>query len=131
MTKSLTISISREINIYRPRPKMLPNYMLGFTSLLGKTGLGKITTVTWNLTAWTGAAFSASVRMEWESGPIRRNLFISIVKSLEERKSVKMGASVIHDVCDTSRNRRRLQGKGAEQLQPHLITMPVAAEIQE
>ena len=42
---------------------------------------------------WTDAAFNASVRMAWESGPIRRNLFISIVKSLKERESLKTETS--------------------------------------
>lgn len=70
---------------------------------------------------WTEAALSASVRMEWESGPISRNLFISIVKSLKERKGLKMETSIVYDVCFTGKNRAHLHWKrsvGSEQIQP-------------
>lgn len=98
---------------------MLPNYVLDFTSLQEKTRLEYIITVTRKLTVWTEAAFSASVRMEWESGPIRRNLFISIVKSLKERESLRVGTSLRATRGLWHRpNRGGLRRKGPGRLQP-------------
>lgn len=50
----------------------------------------------------TGAALSAEVRIQCERGPISRNLFISIVKSL--REDHKTETSITHDVCTTGKN---------------------------
>lgn len=82
---------------------------------------------------WTEAVFSASVRIEWERGPISRNLFISMVKSLEDRKDLMMETSITCSICATDKN--EVFTENVQQVQSEfksdLIIMPVFGEIQE
>lgn len=85
---------------------------------------------------WTEAAFSASVRTEWESGPINRSLFTSIVKSLKDRKGLKMETSILTDTVSeplvkTEQVFTKMVQWVRGKFSLYLITMPVAGQIQE